>query len=220
MSISLNKGGSVSLSKSAPGLRSIHVGLGWDVGAAEPSAASAEEEDDYDFKFEMESEPPQTSAVGGPSIDLDATVYLLTASGRVASDSEFVFYNNLASPCGSVRHLGDNRTGEGEGDDEVVQIDLTKVPSHVQAIRFCATIHDAQQRNQHFGMVKSAFIRVVNRDNGQEIARFDISRDAGRDASLVFGEVARQGGEWQFRAIGETRPGGLAELARGMGVNV
>ena len=194
MGISLTKGANVNLSRTVPGLKSLSVGLGWDL-----------------------------RATAGDAFDLDASAFLLTEHGdqfRVRNDSDFVFYNNLTSSCGSVRHLGDNLTGVGEGDDEVIQIDLARVPGDVVRIRICVTINDAEARRQNFGMVNSAFIRVVNNDNQEELARFDLSEDASTETAMIFGEVYLHNGEWKFKAVGQGFAGGLAELARYSGVNV
>ena len=191
MAISLNKGGNVSLSKSDPGLRKISVGLGWDVRATE-----------------------------GADFDLDASVFLLTETGRVRSDSDFIFYNNLRSADGSIEHTGDNLTGEGEGDDEQVNVDLNAVPADIAKLAFSVTIHEAETRRQNFGQIASAFIRVVNSETNNEIVRYDLSEDASTETAMVFGEVYRNSGEWKFRAVGQGFAGGLGPLARNFGVNV
>jgi tellurium resistance protein TerD len=174
MAVFLNKGGNVSLSKEAPGLTAITVGLGWDV---------------------------RTTA--GVDFDLDASAILTGENGKVLSDNHFVFYNNLTSPDGSVEHTGDNRTGEGDGDDEAINIELATVPPEVKTIVVPVSIHDAESRGQNFGQVRNAFIRVVNRADGQEIARYDLSEDASSETAMVFGEVYRHNGEWKFRAVGQ-----------------
>jgi len=191
MAISLNKGGNVSLSKSDPGLRKISVGLGWDVRATE-----------------------------GAGFDLDASVFLLTETGRVRSDSDFIFYNNLTSQDGSIQHTGDNLTGEGEGDDEQILVDLSAVPADIAKLAFSVTIHDAEARRQNFGQVATAFIRIVNSETNNEIVRYDLSEDASTETAMVFGEVYRNSGEWKFRAVGQGFAGGLGPLARNYGVNV
>jgi tellurium resistance protein TerD len=191
MAISLQKGGNVNLSKEAPGLSKLIVGLGWD-----------------------------TRATDGAAFDLDGAVFLLKADGKVRSDADFVFYNNLKSTDGSVTHSGDNLTGAGEGDDETVTIDLTKVPADIDKISICVTIHDAEARKQNFGMVSKAFVRCVNADGNAEIARYDLSEDSSTEAAMVFGEVYRAGSDWKFRAIGQGFKGGLGPLARNFGVNV
>jgi tellurium resistance protein TerD len=191
MSISLNKGGNLSLSKEAPGLSKILVGLGWD-----------------------------TRSSDGQDFDLDASAFLLKEGDKVRSDADFIFYNQLKSPDGSVEHTGDNLTGEGEGDDEVIKVDLSRVPPEVQKISVAVTIHDAEARRQNFGMVTNAFIRVVNGAGGAEIARYDLSEDASTETAMVFGEVYRNGAEWKFRAVGQGYNGGLGPLARNFGVNI
>lgn len=155
----------------------------------------------------------------GSAFDLDASCFLLNAEGKVRGDSDFIFYNKLKSDCGSVEHLGDNLTGAGEGDDEVITVNLDKVPAEIQKLAFTVTIHEADTRRQNFGMVSSAFIRVVNKEGNKEIARFDLSEDASTNTAMVFGEVYRHGGEWKFKAIGQGFDGGLGPLARNFGVN-
>lgn len=191
MAISLQKGGNVNLSKEAPGLTQLKVGLGWDVRATD-----------------------------GAAFDLDGAVFLLNSSGKVRSDSDFIFYNNLKSADGSVVHSGDNRTGQGEGDDETVSIDLSKVPADVDKVVLGVTIHEAEGRRQNFGMVGKAFIRCVDAGNNQEIARYDLSEDSSTEGAMIFGEVYRNGADWKFRAIGQGFAGGLGPLARNYGVNV
>ncbi len=191
MGVSLTKGGNVSLSKEAPGLKAITVGLGWDARATD-----------------------------GAAFDLDASVFLVGADGRVRADADFIFYNNLKSSDGSVEHLGDNLTGEGEGDDEQVNVGLATVPADVQKAVFAVTIHEAEGRKQNFGMVSNAFIRVVNQDGGTEIARYDLSEDASTETAMIFGEIYRHGEEWKFKAIGQGFAGGLGPLARHHGVSI
>lgn len=191
MAISLQKGGNVSLSKEAPSMSKMIIGLGWDVRATD-----------------------------GADFDLDGSAFLLNESGKVRSDADFIFYNQSKSADGSVEHTGDNRTGEGEGDDEQIIIDLGKVPADIQKIAISVTIHDAEARGQNFGMVSSAFIRCVNADGNSEIARFDLSEDASVETAMIFGEVYRHNGEWKFKAIGQGFKGGLGPLAKNYGVNV
>ncbi|HEY0060559.1 MAG TPA: TerD family protein [Telluria sp.] len=191
MAISLQKGGNVNLSKEAPGLSKMIVGLGWD-----------------------------TRATDGAGFDLDGAVFLVNAEGKVRSDADFVFYNNLKSTDGSVVHSGDNTTGAGDGDDETVTIDLTKVPADVEKVIFAVTIHDAEARRQNFGMVSKAFVRCVNASGNAEIARFDLSEDGSTEAAMIFGEVYRAGTDWKFKAIGQGFKGGLGPLAKNYGVNV
>ena len=191
MAISLQKGGNVSLSKEAPSMSKMIIGLGWDVRATD-----------------------------GADFDLDGSAFLLNESGKVRSDADFIFYNQSKSADGSVEHTGDNRTGEGDGDDEQIIIDLGKVPADVQKIAISVTIHDAEARGQNFGMVSSAFIRCVNADGNSEIARFDLSEDASVETAMIFGEVYRHNGEWKFKAIGQGFKGGLEPLAKNYGVKV
>ena len=191
MGVSLSKGGNVSLSKEAPGLTAVTVGLGWDV-----------------------------RSTTGADFDLDASAILLTGSGKVSSDANFVFFNNLKSPDGSVEHTGDNLTGEGEGDDEQIKVNLAGVPGDVEKIVFPVSIYDAESRGQSFGQVRNAFIRVVNQAGGTEIARYDLSEDASTETAMVFGELYRHGSEWKFRAVGQGYANGLKGIAQDFGVNV
>jgi len=191
VSITLAKGGNVSLSKEAPNLTAVLVGLGWDA-----------------------------RTTSGQDFDLDASALLLGASGKVLSDAHFVFYNNLASPDGTVEHTGDNRTGEGEGDDESVKLDLARMAPEVDRIVFPVSIHDAEARHQSFGQVRNAFIRIVNQADGQEIARYDLTEDASTETAMIFGEVYRYGAEWKFRAVGQGYDSGLLGIVRDFGVNV
>ncbi|MFD0686683.1 TerD family protein [Actinomadura fibrosa] len=191
MGVSLAKGGNVSLTKAAPNLTAVSVGLGWDV-----------------------------RATTGADFDLDASALMLGASGKVMSDQHFVFFNNLKSPDGSVEHTGDNLTGEGEGDDESINVDLTGVPAECERIVFPVSIYDADNRHQNFGQVRNAFIRIVNRSDGNELARFDLTEDASTETAMVFGELYRHNGEWKFRAVGQGYASGLAGIALDFGVNV
>ncbi|UQZ90239.1 chemical-damaging agent resistance protein C [Deltaproteobacteria bacterium Smac51] len=191
MAVSLTKGGNVSLSKEAPGLKAILVGLGWDARATD-----------------------------GGDFDLDACAFLLKEDGKVRGDSDFIFYNNLKSADGSVEHTGDNLTGEGDGDDEALKVDLDKVPQEVTRVSFTVTIHDAETRRQNFGMVSNAFIRVVNQADNKEIARFDLSEDMSTETAMIFGDLYRHNNEWKFKAIGQGFAGGLQPLAKNFGVNV
>ncbi|YBC93125.1 tellurium resistance cAMP binding protein TerE (plasmid) [Klebsiella pneumoniae] len=191
MAVSLVKGGNVSLTKEAPSMNVALVGLGWDARVTD-----------------------------GQAFDLDASVFLVGENGKVLSDSHFVFYNNTTSPDGAVQHQGDNRTGEGDGDDEQVKIDLTKVAADVKKLVFAVTIHEADSRKQNFGMVSNSFMRVVNNDNGSEIARFDLSEDASTETAMIFGELYRHGAEWKFKAVEQGFAGGLAALATQHGINI
>jgi tellurium resistance protein TerD len=192
MSISLGKGGNISLSKEEPGLTKIYIGLGWDARATD-----------------------------GADFDLDASAFLLNAEGRVRSDADFIFYGQMQGLGGAITHSPDNLDGEGDGDDEWVKVDLTKVPSDVQKIAVTVTIHDAEARRQNFGMVQNAFVRIATNDeNGREITRYDLSEDFSVETALIFGEVYRHNAEWKFRAVGQGYKGGLAPLCRNYGVNV
>ncbi|HJQ02963.1 MAG TPA: TerD family protein [Jatrophihabitans sp.] len=191
MSVSLTKGGNVSLTKQAPNLRSVLVGLGWD-----------------------------ERTTSGAAFDLDASALMVNEAGRILSDSHFVFFNNLKSPDGSVEHTGDNLTGAGEGDDEQILVNLALVPAECARIVFPVSIYEADARSQSFGQVRNAFIRVVNSDDGVELTRYDLSEDASTETAMIFGELYRLAGEWKFRAVGQGYASGLAGIARDFGVNV
>ena len=191
MGVSLSKGGNVSLTKEAPNLTAVQVGLGWDA-----------------------------RTTTGADFDLDASALLTDGGGKVLSDQHFVFYNNLTSPDGSVQHTGDNLTGEGEGDDEVINVDLSAVPAECSKIVFPVSIYEAEARQQSFGQVRNAYIRVVNQADGRELARYDLTEDASTETAMVFGELYRHGGEWKFRAIGQGYASGLRGIAQDFGVNV
>ena len=191
MGVSLSKGGNVSLTKEAPNLTAVVVGLGWDA-----------------------------RTTTGSDFDLDASALLTDEQGKVLSDQHFVFFNNLRSPDGSVEHTGDNLTGEGEGDDEVINVSLATVPPAVAKIVFPVSIYDAEPRQQSFGQVRNAYIRVVNAADGAELARYDLTEDASTETAMVFGELYRHGGEWKFRAIGQGYASGLRGIAQDFGVNV
>jgi tellurium resistance protein TerD len=189
--VSLSKGGNVSLTKAAPGLTAVVVGLGWDV-----------------------------RTTTGTDFDLDASAIMADANGKVVSDAHFVFFNNLKSPDGSVEHLGDNLTGEGEGDDEQVKVQLSTVPAEVDKIVFPVSIYDGNNRSQSFGQVRNAFIRIVNQADNAELARYDLTEDASTETAMVFGELYRNGAEWKFRAVGQGYASGLAGIAKDFGVSV
>jgi tellurium resistance protein TerD len=191
MGVSLSKGGNVSLDKAAPGMIQMIVGLGWD-----------------------------TRSTDGEDFDLDASVFLLGANGKVIDDKSFIFYNNLKSVCGSIEHTGDNLTGEGEGDDESIKINLTAVPASVNKIAISVTIHDAESRGQNFGQVSNAFVRVVDEASGQEAVRYDLGEDYSTETAMNFGEIYRNNGEWKFKAIGQGFAGGLEPMAKEFGVNL
>ncbi|MCX5378519.1 TerD family protein [Streptomyces sp. NBC_00091] len=191
MGVSLSKGGNVSLTKAAPNLTAVIVGLGWDA-----------------------------RTTTGVDFDLDASAILTNDQGKVANDSNFVFFNNLKSPDGSVEHTGDNTTGEGEGDDEAIKVNLAGVPAEVAKIVFPVSIYEAEGRQQSFGQVRNAYIRVVNQADNTELARYDLSEDASTETAMVFGELYRNGAEWKFRAIGQGYASGLRGIAQDFGVNV
>ncbi|WP_456860763.1 TerD family protein [Geodermatophilus sp. SYSU D00691] len=191
MGVSLTKGGNVSLTKEAPGLRSVTVGLGWDARTTD-----------------------------GKPFDLDASAIGCRADGKAASDGHFVFFNNLRSPDGAIEHTGDNVTGEGAGDDEQIRVDLAGAPAELDRVVFPVSIYEADDRGQNFGQVRNAYIRVVNQADNSEIARYDLSEDASTETAMVFGELYRNGSEWKFRAVGQGYSTGLAGIARDFGVDV
>ncbi|HEY5834317.1 TerD family protein [Streptomyces sp.] len=191
MGVSLSKGGNVSLTKEAPGLTAVTVGLGWDV-----------------------------RTTTGTDFDLDASALLLDAAGKVVSDKHFVFFNNLKSPDGSVEHTGDNLTGEGEGDDEAIKVNLAGVPTEVDKIVFPVSIYEGETRQQSFGQVRNAFIRVVNQAGGTELARYDLTEDASTETAMVFGELYRNGGVCNSRAVGQGYASGLRGIAQDFGVSL
>ncbi|MGE1154089.1 TerD family protein [Pseudomonas sp. ICMP 460] len=190
MALTLQKGGNLSLSKTDPTLTKILIGLGWD-----------------------------PRATDGTEFDLDASAFLLGANGKVRGDADFIFYNQLKSADGSIEHTGDNRTGAGDGDDEVLKIDLSRVPADIDRVAFTVTIHDADARKQNFGQVGGSFIRVVNEVSGAEIVRYDLAEDASTETAMIFAELYRNNGEWKFRAVGSGFAGGLKALANSYGMS-
>ncbi|NLI21464.1 MAG: TerD family protein [Clostridiales bacterium] len=192
MAVSLQKGQKTDLTKGNPGLTQLLIGLGWDT-------------NQYD---------------GGASFDLDASAFLLGENHKVTSDADFVFYGNLKHVSGAVEHMGDNRTGEGEGDDEQITVDLTKVPAGIQTIAFTVTIDEAEAKRQNFGQVSNSFIRIVNKATGAELARYDLGEDFSIETAVVVGELYRNAGEWKFNAIGSGFQGGLRALCLHYGVSV
>ena len=190
MAISLQKGGNVNLSKEAPSLKKLIIGLGWD-----------------------------PRATDGATFDLDGSAFLLKADGKARNDSDFIFYNNPKSNEGSVAHLGDNTSGAGDGDDEKISIDLSLVPAEIEKITVGVTIHDAETRKQNFGMVSKAYIRCLDANGDKELARYDLSEDSSTETAMIFGEIYRSGAEWKFKAIGQGFAGGLAPLARSFGIS-
>jgi tellurium resistance protein TerD len=191
VSVNLTKGGNVSLTKQAPGLTAVVVGLGWDARTTD-----------------------------GKAFDLDASAIVCTAEGKALSDSHFVFFNNLKSPDGAVEHTGDNLTGEGAGDDEQIAVNLGGLPPEAARIVFPVSIYESDTSGQTFGQVRNAFIRVVNQSDNSELARYDLSEDASTETAMVFGELYRGSDEWKFRAVGQGYSAGLAGIARDFGVNV
>ena len=192
MPINLQKGQKVSITKDNPGLTKVVIGLGWDVN-----------------QFDT-----------GGDFDLDAAAFLLTDTGKISRSEDFVFFLNLTHPSGSVQHLGDNLTGAGEGDDEQIKIDLSKVPENITKIAFTVTIYEAEQRRQNFGQVNNAFIRIYNEVSGEELLRYDLGEDFSIETAAVFGELYKNGNEWKFNAIGSGYQGGLAALCANYGVDV
>ena len=192
MAVCLTKGQKVDLTKGNPGLTKLLIGLGWDVNK-------------YD---------------GGGEFDLDAAAFLCAENGKVTSDADFVFYSNTKHASGAVEHSGDNRTGEGEGDDETLLVDLSLVPANITTISFTATIYDAENRHQNFGQVSNAYIRVVDQANGTELIRYDLGEDFSIETAIVVGSLYRNGAEWKFNAVGSGFQGGLYALCQNFGVNV
>lgn len=192
MAVSLAKGQKVDLTKTNPGLTKVRVGLGWDTNK-------------YD---------------GQSDFDLDAEVFLLGSNEKVTSDADFIFYNQPVSTDGAVKHMGDNRTGEGEGDDESIEIELGQISSSIEKVRFTVTIDNADERNQNFGQVSNAFIRIIDADSNEELIRYDLGEDFSIETAIVVGELYRHNGEWKFTAIGSGYQGGLAALGRDFGVNI
>lgn len=191
MALSLSKGGNLSLTKTDPTLTNVLVGLGWD-----------------------------TRSTDGAAFDLDASLFLLGANDKVRGQHDFIFYNQPTSADGSVEHTGDNRTGEGDGDDESIKIDLTRVAADVQKIIVTVTIHDADARRQNFGQVQNAFVRVLNDKSQNEIVRFDLNEDYSIETAMIFAELYRHNGEWKFRAVGQGFSGGLKAMCDQYGIQV
>jgi tellurium resistance protein TerD len=190
MPINLSKGQKVSLTKDNPGLNNILVGLGWDVNAFD----------------------------SGTSFDLDASVFIADASGKCPTEKEFIFYGNKEHASGAVKHMGDNTTGEGEGDDEQIHIELSKVPANLEKIAFTVTIYEAEQRHQNFGQVSNAYIRIIDEATSTELVRFDLGEDFSIETAVVVGELYKNNGEWKFNAIGSGFQGGLAALCSHYGI--
>ena len=192
MGVNLQKGQRVDLTKGNAGLNKLVVGLGWDT----------------------------NKYAGGEAFDLDASAFLLGDNGRVLKDADFIFYNQPQHDSGAVAYQGDNLTGEGEGDDEQIKVELSKVPAAYQKIAFSVTINEAEARKQNFGQVQNAFIRIVNEANGQELLRFDLGEDFSVETAVIFAELYRHAGEWKFNAVGSGFQGGLVALCHNYGVEV
>ena len=191
MAVSLTKGGNVSLTKAAPGMTAVVIGLGWDARTTD-----------------------------GSSFDLDASAIAVGSDGKVLSDKHFVFFNNLTTPDGTIEHTGDNLTGEGEGDDEQIKANLASIPAQVEKLVVLASIYNAESSGQSFGQVRNAYMRILNASDNSEIARYDLSEDASTETAMLFGELYRNGPEWKFRAVGQGYSSGLAGIARDYGVSV
>jgi tellurium resistance protein TerD len=191
MAISLQKGGNISLDKIAPGISKCLIGLGWD-----------------------------SRSTDGADFDLDASAFMLNENGKIVSDQHFIFYGALTSPCRSIQHTGDNLTGDGDGDDESIKIDLAAVPSNINKIVVGVTIHEAKARSQNFGQVSNAFMRVVDEKSSEEVVRYDLSEDYSTETALIFGELYRYNNDWKFRAVGQGYEGGLNAMATNYGVNI
>ena len=192
MPINLSKGPKVDLTKKNPGLKNIMVGLGWDVNAFD----------------------------SGADFDLDAAAFMLGSNGKCPTEKEFIFYGNLEHASGAVKHMGDNLTGEGEGDDEQIEVTLPDIPSNVERIAFTVTIYDSDVRRQNFGQVSNSFIRIVDMATDTELIRYDLGEDFSIETAVVVGELYRHNGEWKFNAIGSGFQGGLAALCGHYGIDV
>ena len=191
MALSLSKGQNLSLDKAAPGLKNLIIGLGWDARSTD-----------------------------GQEFDLDASVFMLNDGGKTRSTDDFIFYKQMKSTCGSVEHTGDNRTGAGDGDDEQIKVDLSKIPAEITKLAITVTIHEAAERRQSFGQVSNAFCRIVNQEGGAEIVRFDLSEDASTETAMIFAEIYRHNGEWKFKAIEAGYAGGLKAMCDQYGVPI
>lgn len=192
MPINLTKGQKVDLTKGNPGLKKLMVGLGWDVNAFD----------------------------SGADFDLDASAFMLGDNGRCPTEKEFIFYGNLVHESESVKHMGDNLTGEGEGDDEQIFVDLSKIPANISRIAFTVTIYESEERRQNFGQVSNSFIRIVDEDSGQELIHYDLGEDFSIETAVVVGEIYKHNGAWKFNAIGSGFQGGLAALCGHYGIEV
>lgn len=191
MAISLQKGQRVDLTKDRPSLKNVLIGLGWDI-------------NHYD---------------GETDFDLDASAFMTKANGKVGNENDFIFYGNLNHVSGSIQHMGDNRTGEGDGDDEVIKVQLDKIPSDYDTISFTVTIYEAEKRLQNFGMVENAYVRLIDEDTGEELVRFDLTEDFSTETALVVAEIYKRDGQWKFAAIGSGYDGGLKALCKEYGID-
>lgn len=192
MGITLAKGQKVDLTKKNPGLKNILIGLGWDTNK-------------YD---------------GGYDFDLDTAAFLVDSNNKVTNDGDFIFYNNLKHNSGAVEHLGDNRTGQGDGDDEQILVNLASVPQDVNKVEFTVTIHEALERRQNFGQVSNSYIRVLNKDTNEELIKYELGEDFSIETAVVVAEIYRHNGEWKFNALGSGFEGGLQALCRNFGINI
>ena len=191
MSISLVKGQKIDLTKGNGGLKKVVFGLGWDTNR-------------YD---------------GNADFDLDASVFMTKENGKVGSDEDFIFYGNLEHRTKSVIHTGDNRTGDGDGDDEVIKVSFDNIPSDYTKLSVAVTIYDADNRLQNFGMVNNAYVRVADEETGEELIRYDLSEDFSTETAIVVAEIYKKNGEWKFKAVGSGYNGGLAALCRQYGID-
>lgn len=191
MPINLAKGQKINLTKGNPGLKKIMVGLGWDVNAFD----------------------------SGADFDLDASAFLVGSNGKCISDKDFIFYGNLKHISGAVKHMGDNLTGEGEGDDEQIEVDLSLIPTEIEKVAFTVTIYDAESRRQNFGQVSNSYCRIVDENTGEELVHFDLGEDFSIETAIVVGEIYKNNGEWKFNAIGSGFQGGLAALCSHYGID-
>lgn len=192
MAIQLKKGQKIDLTKGNPGLKHIRLGLGWDTNMFD----------------------------GGDDFDLDVSLFMVGKSGKVEQDEDFIFYNNLKHPSEAVEHLGDNRTGDGDGDDEEILVDFSKMPDRIEKIAVTVTIYEAKERRQNFGQVNNSYVRVVNSDNEEELLRYDLGEEFSIETAIAVCEIYRHNGEWKFSAVGSGFEGGLEALCRSYGLNV
>ena len=181
MSISLSKGSRINLAKESPSLKKVAIGVGWDINTTDT----------------------------GVAFDLDASVFMLGTNSKIPSDKYFIFYNNLTSPESSTVHLGDNLSGEGDGDDETIQVDLTKIDTSIQELLFIVTIHEAQERRQNFGQVRNSYIRLYDQQTGQEVAKYELEEDFSKETAIEFGRLYKKDNEWRFQAVGAGYNSGL-----------